>query len=157
MAGAQAGPRDVGTQAYIAQALVELASDTDLALLRAALWRVNPDGRWRAAFVLGERRDFRAIPVLERTLNDEEILVGRTAAEALARIGGTSATRALIRGLYSDRPPEVMAAKNGLLRLGDTAIPELRRALESGIIAAELKATLVLETIGAPAARAALQ
>lgn len=142
---------------YIAQALVEMASDTELALLRAALWRVNADGQWRAAFVLGERRDFRAIPVLERTLRDEDVLVGRTAAEALARIGGTAATRALVRGLYSDRPAEVMAAKNGLLRMGDAAIPELRRAIESGIIAAELNATLVLETIGTPAARAALQ
>lgn len=142
---------------YIAQALVELASDAELALLRSALWLVNPDGRWRAAFVLGERRDVRAIPVLERTLRDEEVLVGRTAAEALARIGGTAAARALVRGLYSDRPAEVMAAKNGLLRLGDAAIPELRRALESGIITAELNATLVLETIGTPAARAALQ
>lgn len=142
---------------YIAQGLIELASDTELALLRAALWRANPDGRWRAAFVLGERRDVRAIPVLERTLNDEEVLVGRTAAEALAKIGGEAAARALARGLYSDRPAQVMAAKNGLLRLGDAAIPELRRALESGIIAAELNATLVLETIGTPAARAALQ
>lgn len=141
---------------YIAQALVELASDTELALLRAALWRVDADGRWRAAFVLGERRDPRAIPVLERTLNDKEVLVGRTAAEALARIGGAAAIRALGRGLYSVRPAEVMAAKNGLLSLGDAAIPELRRAIESGIIAAERNATQVLETIGTPAAYAAL-
>lgn len=142
---------------YIAQGLVELASTAELTLLRATLWRATPDGRWRAAFVLGERRDLRAIPVLERALADAEVLVGRTVAEALAKIGGQAAINALVRSLYSDRPAEVMAAKNGLLILGDAAVPALARALNSGDIEAEVNATRVLEAIGTPAARTALR
>lgn len=141
---------------YIAQGLIELASTTDLLRLRATLWAAKPDGRWRAAFVLGERRDLRAIPVLAHVLADPEVLVGRTAAEGLAKIGGQAAINALVRGLYSARQAEVMAARNGLLILGDAAVPALGRALDSGDREAEINATLVLEAIGTPAAREAL-
>lgn len=141
---------------YIAQGLVELASPTDLLRLRATLWGASAAGRWRAAFVLGERRDLRAIPVLAHVLADPEVLVGRTAAEGLAKIGGQAATQALVRSLYSARPAEVMAARNGLLILGDAAVPALARALDSGDREAEINATLVLEAIGTPTARDAL-
>ncbi len=140
---------------YVAQGLVELASSTDLLLLRANLWGAEPSGRWRAAFVLGERRDLRAIPVLAHVLADPEVLVGRTAAEGLAKIGGQAAVNALVRSLYSSRPAEVMAARNGLLILGDAAVPALARAMDSGDREAEVNAFLVLEAIGTPAARAA--
>ncbi len=139
---------------YVAQGLVELASSTDLLRLRAFLWGADANGRWRAAFVLGERRDSRAIPVLAHVLDDPEVLVGRTAAEGLAKIGGQAAINALVRGLYSDHPAEVMAARNGLLILGDAAVPALAKALDSGDREAEINATLVLEAIGTPAARA---
>ncbi len=140
---------------YIAQGLVELASSTDLLRLRANLWGAEPNGRWRAAFVLGERQDMRAIPVLAHVLADPEVLVGRTAAEGLAKIGGQAAVNALVRSLYSARPAEVMAARNGLLILGDAAVPALARAMDSGDREAEINATLVLEAIGTPATRAA--
>ncbi len=140
---------------YVAQGLVELATSTELLRLRASLWGTESNGRWRAAFVLGERRDMRAIPVLAHVLADSEVLVGRTAAEGLAKIGGQAAINALVRSLYSERPAEVMAARNGLLILGDAAVPALARAMDSGDREAEINATLVLEAIGTPAARAA--
>jgi HEAT repeat protein len=89
-------------------------------------------------------------------LNDEEVLVARTAAEALSRIGTPAAITALIASLTSDRPAEVHAAMNGLLALGDAAVPALAKTLESADSHVEFHASQVLEAIGTPAALAAL-
>jgi HEAT repeat protein len=141
---------------YIAQALAELAPPEVVPLLQAPLLRADASGRWRAAYVLGERKESRAVSVLARALKDDEVLVARTAAEALSRIGTTAAITALIGSLVSERPSEVFAAMNGLLALGDAAVPALAQALEAADGHVELHASQVLEAIGTPAAMAAL-
>jgi HEAT repeat protein len=141
---------------YIAQALVELAPPEVVPLLQAPLLRADTGGRWRAAYVLGERKEPRAVSVLARALKDEEVLVARTAAEALSKIGTVAAITALIGSLTSERPAEVFAAMNGLLALGDAAVPALVKALEAADGHVELHASQVLEAIGTPAAIAAL-
>jgi HEAT repeat protein len=106
--------------------------------------------------VLGERKEPRAVSVLARALKDGEVLVSRTAAEALSKIGTPAAINALVASLTSERPAEVHAAMNGLLTLGDVAVPALAEALESASGHAEYHASVVLEAIGTPAAMAAL-
>jgi HEAT repeat protein len=143
---------DQRTGLYIAQALVELAPPDAMALLQRHVFSDNPDGRWRAAFVLGERLDPRATSVLARALHDDEVLVTRTAAEALAKIGTPGAISALITSLGSPRPSEAHAAMNGLLFLGDAAVPALAQIMEAGERQAEYRAATVLEAIGTPLA-----
>ncbi len=72
---------------YIAQALVDLAPPDVVPLLLVPLLRFDASGRWRAAYVLGERKEPRAVSVLARALKDDEVLVSSTAAGALAKIG----------------------------------------------------------------------
>ena len=72
---------------YIAQALAELAPPDVVPLLLVPLLRSDASGRWRAAYVLGERKEPRAVSVLARALQDDEVLVASTAAAALAKIG----------------------------------------------------------------------
>jgi HEAT repeat protein len=142
---------------YIAQGLVELATYEQLAPLLLLTNRGTTDGRWRAAYVLGQRKDPRALPALMRALRDPDVLVTRTAAESLANIGTSSAIRALMEMLKSERPAVVHAAKWGLLTLGDAAVPALAAGLDSGNRALEINASLVLEAIGTPAARRVMQ
>ena len=125
-------------------------------LLQLPVLTDNADGRWRAAFVLGERKESRAVSMLARALKDEEVLVSSTAAEALAKIGTRAAINALIASLTSLRPSEVHVAMHGLLVLSDVAVPALAQALESADGHAEFHAATILEAIGAPAAQAAL-
>ena len=125
-------------------------------LLQLPVLTDNADGRWRAAFVLGERKESRAVSMLARALKDEEVLVSSTAAEALAKIGTRAAINALIASLTSLRPSEVHVAMRGLLVLGDVAVPALAQALESADGHAEFHAATVLEAIGTPTALAAL-
>jgi HEAT repeat protein len=106
--------------------------------------------------VLGERKEPRAVSVLARALKDDEVLVSSTAAGALAKIGTPAAIAALISSLTSERPAEVHAAMKGLLALGEAAVPALTEALESADGHVEYHASTVLETIGTPAAMAAL-
>lgn len=141
---------------YIAQALVELAPPDVVPLMMVPLMRADASGRWRAAYVLGERKEPRAVSVLARALADHEVLVSRTSAVALAKIGTSRAIVALINSLTSERPAEVHAAMNGLLTLGDAAVPYLAKALESSDRRAEYYASVVLEAIGTPAAYAIL-
>ena len=141
---------------YIAQALVELAPPDVVPLLLVPLLRSDASGRWRAAYVLGERKERRAVSVLDRALKDNEVLVSSTAAAALAKIGTPAAIAALIAHLTSERPAEVQVAMNGLLTLGDAAVPALAEALESASRHLEFHASTVLEAIGTPAAMAAL-
>ncbi len=148
---------DQQTGLYIAQGLIELAAYEQLAPLLLLTDRGSSDGRWRAAYVLGQRKDPRALPSLMRALRDPDVLVTRTAAEALANIGTSSSIRALMEGLKSERPAVVHAAKWGLLTLGDAAVPALAAGLDSGNRALELNASLVLEAIGTPAARRVMQ
>ena len=75
---------------YIAQALAELAPPEVVPLLLVPLLRSDASGRWRSAYVLGERKEPRAVSVLARALRDDEVLVARTAAEALAGSGHRS-------------------------------------------------------------------
>ena len=70
---------------YIAQALAELAPPDVVPVLLAPLLRSDASGRWRAAYVLGERKEPRSVSVLARALRDDEVLVSRTAAEALSK------------------------------------------------------------------------
>lgn len=142
---------------YIAQALVELAPESALPAIRNAAWLTNADGRWRAAFVLGERKDVRAIPVLTYNLRHEEVLVHSTSANSLAKIGTTASANALILALRATRSSEANAAMRGLLAMGDEAVPFLAAVMESGDRDAELRAAIVLEMMGTPAARQALQ
>ncbi len=125
-------------------------------LLLVPLLRADASGRWRAAYVLGERKEPRAVSVLARALRDDEVLVARTAADALSKIGTPAAIAALIGSLTSQRPSEVLAAMNGLLALGDAAVPALAEALESASGQVEFQASTVLEAIGTPVAMAAL-
>lgn len=148
---------DGQTGLYITQAIVELATREQLTPLLLLTGRGNTDGRWRAAYVLGQRKDSRALPSLAMALHDDEVLVTRTAAEALAEIGSTSAIGALMDSLQSARPSQVHAAKWGLLTLGDAAVPALAAGLESGIPEVEYSVSVVLEAIDTPAARAVLQ
>ena len=67
-----------------------------------------------------------------------------------------AAIAALIGSLTSERPAEVHTAMNGLLTLGDAAVPALAEALEAADSHIELHASQVLEAIGTPAAMAAL-
>jgi HEAT repeat protein len=53
---------DQQTGLYIAQGLIELASYEQLAPLLLLTDRGTTDGRWRAAYVLGQRKDPRALP-----------------------------------------------------------------------------------------------
>ena len=147
---------DQRTGLYIAQALIELAPPDVVSLLQASLLSGNADGRWRAAYVLGARKETRAASMLAHALRDEDVLVSRTAAEALAKIGTPAATKALIAALTSSRPAEIHAAMNGLLLLGDAAVPALAEALESNNWQVEYSAAVVLEAIGTPSAVAAL-
>lgn len=142
---------------YVAQALVELAPWPSLVSLNAPLWGKSTDGRWRAAYVLGERKRGWAVSRLTCLLRDDEVLVARTAAEALARIGTPGAIDGLIQSLWSQRPSEEHAAKWGLLSLGDAAVPALSEALESGDMSVEQRAATVLEAIGTPDALAAVR
>jgi len=148
---------DQQTGLYIAQGLIELASYEQLAPLLLLTDRGSTDGRWRAAYVLGQSKDPRALPALMRAFRDPDVLVTRTAAEALANIGTSSAIRALMEELQSPRPAVVHAAKWGLLTLGDAAVPALAAGLDSGNQALELNSSVVLEAIGTPAARQVLQ
>jgi ParB family chromosome partitioning protein len=141
---------------YIAQALAELAPPDVVPLLLVPLLRFNANGRWRSAYVLGERKEPRAVSVLARALTDDEVLVASTAAGALAKIGTPPAIAALISSLTSERPAEVHTAMNGLLTLGDVAVPALAEALEAADGHVEFHASQVLEAIGTPAAMAAL-
>jgi HEAT repeat protein len=141
---------------YIAQALVELVPADTVNLLQLPLLIGNTDVRWRAAFVLGERKESRAVSMLARALKDEDVLVSSTAAAALAKIGTRAAINALIASMMSRRPSEVHVAMNGLLVLSDVAVPALAQALESADGHAEFHAATVLEAIGTPAAQAAL-
>ena len=141
---------------YIAQALADLAPPDVVPLLLVPLLRFDANGRWRSAYVLGERKEPRAVSVLARALTDDEILVASTAAGALAKIGTPAAIAALIGSLTSERPAEVHTAMNGLLTLGDAAVPALTEALEAADSHVELHASQVLEAIGTPAAMAAL-
>jgi len=142
---------------YVAQALVELAPESALPAIRNAAWLTNADGRWRAAFILGERKDIRAIPVLTYNLRHEEVLVHRSSADSLAKIGTVASANALIQALRSARLSEANAAMRGLLALGDEAVPFLAAVLESGDRDAELRAAIVLEMMGTPAAHQVLQ
>jgi ParB family chromosome partitioning protein len=141
---------------YIAQALAELAPPDVVPLLLTPLLRFDANGRWRSAYVLGERKEMRAVSVLARALTDDEVLVASTAAGALAKIGTPAAIAALIGSLTSERPAEVHTAMNGLLALGDAAVPALAEALEAADGHVEFHASQVLQAIGTPAAMAAL-
>jgi HEAT repeat protein len=142
---------------YIVQAVVELAPANLLPVIRNAAWLMNADGRWRAAMILGERKDLQAVPVLTYNLRHPEVLVHSTSADSLAQIGTPAAMNALIRALGSARPSEVNAAMRGLLALGDVAVPALAAVLEAGDPAGELRAATVLEMLGTPAALQALR
>jgi HEAT repeat protein len=133
---------------YVAQALIELAPSSALPSVRRVLWNGGTDGRWRAALVLGELGDTGALPGLVRAMHDDEVLVQRTTAEALARIGTSLAINELIESLRGPRPSEIQAAMNGLLALGDAAIPALEEAAESGDRQVEFAASTVLEALG---------
>lgn len=61
--------------------------------LLAALRHREPTTPLRAAWILGERRDPSAVPVLARLAGET---VARAAARALARIGGPEAHRCLL-------------------------------------------------------------
>jgi len=141
---------------YIAQALAELAPPDVVPLLLTPLLRFDANGRWRSAYVLGERKEPRAVSVLARAMTDDEVLVASTAAGALAKIGTPAAIAALIDSLTSERPAEVHTAMNGLLTLGDAAVPALAEALEASDGQVEFRASQVLQAIGTPAAMAAL-
>lgn len=141
---------------YIAQALVELTPARLLPSLHARLWEVNADGRWRIAYVLGERRDTGAALALGNLLRDDEVLVVRTAAEALAKIGSQLSANILVLHLDSTRPAEAMAAMNALLLLSELAVQPLARAMTSDNFQSSMNAVLVLEAIGTPAAVEAL-
>ncbi len=75
---------------YAAQALGALASPENLPALREGLRHASPEVRWRTALVLGEMEDVRAVPALARALDDPEVLVHRTAADSLVKIGGAA-------------------------------------------------------------------
>ena len=138
---------------YIAQALIELAPASALPSVRRVLWSGEANGRWRAALVLGELRDTGALPGLVRAMHDDEVLVQRTTAEALARIGTRMAINELIESLRGPRPSEIQAAMNGLLALGAAAIPALEEAAESGNRQVEYAASTVVEAINSAAGR----
>lgn len=83
---------------------------------QSALSRPGRPGILRnAAVVLGNRRDERAVPALERALSDEEPIVRGAAAWALCRIGG----------------PRAHAALKSRLAVEDnaTVLPEIEQAL----------------------------
>jgi HEAT repeat protein len=142
---------------YIAQALVDLATREQLTPLLLTVGRGSTDARWRAAYVLGARHDARAIPALAKALNDEDVLVMRTAAEALAEIGSQAAINPLVALLGSNRQAEVHAAMRGLLIAEDSAVPALRRAYHSGEPAIKENAGTVLEAMGTSEAEKALK
>jgi HEAT repeat protein len=142
---------------YIAQGLVELATREQLTPLLLSVGRGNTDSRWRSAYVLGARGDARAIPALTKALDDDDVLVMRTAAEALAGIGSQAAISPLVVSLGSARQAEVHAAMRGLLMAEDSAVPALRRAYHSGGPAARENAGIVLEAMGTSEAEKALR
>jgi epoxyqueuosine reductase len=70
----------------------------------------RPGLRRNAAVAMGNRRDPRYVPALERALADEDdVVVRRHAAWALGRIGGEEAADALARALEEERQPEARA------------------------------------------------
>ncbi len=105
--------------------------------------------------------DPRAVPPLARALSDPEVLVHRTAAESLVKLGGPAATGALVRALGSSKPSVVYAARNGLVETGKPAVTPLVIGLSVGNAQRRANAATLLGYIGdaraVPALRTAAQ
>ncbi|MHB8876581.1 MAG: HEAT repeat domain-containing protein [Myxococcaceae bacterium] len=92
-----------GARNAAAEALVRLgpaAAEAVVTLLR----HLDPDQRKFAADILGEMREAEGIGPLCEALEDEDTNVRVAAAEALGRVGGESAARALERALRRPEP-----------------------------------------------------
>jgi len=73
--------------------------------LRAALPNVN--GRYKAGVItsLGYRKDTAALPALTTLMSDSDLTIARSAAAAIAEIGGLDAARILQGALSNTRAP----------------------------------------------------
>ena len=108
------------------------SEDSDYASkLISALDHPEPETPVRAAWILGELRETRAVDALVRLLewgHDPYILAG--AAEALGKIGDARTTAVLAKALASSYLLVRLKAVEALGRLGGD---EARRALESAL------------------------
>jgi HEAT repeat protein len=100
--------------------------------LRKALGDPDYTIRQCAALGLSQQPNIASIPDLIETLNDDDRLVARLAADALIAIGGPSVTD-LIQTLENSPQPSKVEAARALAVIGDTrAIPAMFAAWEDG-------------------------
>ena len=115
------------------------------------------DTRMRAALLLGEKKDARAVPALIEALGDEN-LVALVAALALRNIGDPSAKTGLIEALKGDHSVVWMRAAEALGDLGDVSVvPVLVEGLKNKSIYMGMGASNALVKIGAPAVPALIE
>jgi len=116
--------------------------------LVAALDSSNPRQRMRAAIMLGERGDARAVPALVDTLDMSVDARSREAVAALCKLGGIAAARALEAALHRPGTDRALAIE----ALACIDLPEARAALAGALNGADmaLLQTAVVMLSGSP-------
>ena len=112
------------------------------------------DSQWarrcRAARLLGELGDLRAVPPLLRALCDQSAAVRRASVDALGRLRDMRALGALVASLGDDNDEVRRHAAAALKQYGDAALPTLLDAYKSGSLVLRRSAIDLLGDFRAP-------
>lgn len=126
---ALAEPENIGRRNAVVEALIGLGPDAVPPILDDL--GQKPEHRKLHVDTLGFLADRRAVPAVRTLLADEDPNVRAASAESLGRIGGPDAEAALLQLLGTDDLLLVLAALDGLNRMGAAVRPEVLRPLLS--------------------------
>ena len=104
--------------------------------------------RWRAAIALGEQGEPDAVDALIAALSDDNDHVREEAAESLGKIADARAIPALIDALEDPQRGVRLRAIKALERMGESAVPALKKVAGKGGITFSKAVSEVLENIG---------
>ena len=114
------GDKDLSTAARFA--LARIPGEAPLAAMRAAMGKAPRDARLGLINTLGERRDAKAVAAIAKHLAGADAVVAGACLDALGKIGGTDAVRAIsaAEGKLADELKAPLA--NALLRCGESLL-----------------------------------
>lgn len=102
------------------QALKRIGGEQARMALRAALRRLDGATRAGAVTVLGDLRDMASVGAIAQQLASRDDGLVECAADALAKIGGGGAARALLQGVRTTQPSRRAMLYDALLRCAST-------------------------------------